>query len=250
MDLELREERSYTIIKANEIIQKARFSLNLPELKLLSFLFSKVKPDDKAFTQYDFSVNQYCRVLGISTSGKNTNDVKQTIEGMVDKGFWLTLENGSETICRWINKAWIDPGSGTVRVRFDDDIQRFICGLVGNYTQYSLLSVLPMKSGHSMRIYEILKSYAFRKKCTIDVDQLREQLGIDGKYKNFKDLRKRVIEPAVKEINLYTDLEVNWQPITTGRKVTQLVFRIKIRDRNGQLLSALNAEEALELDAH
>lgn len=246
-ELQIHEERNYLIVKANEIIQKARYDLSVSELKLISFIFSKVKPTDKEFCRYKFSINDYCRILGIEeNNGMNYKYIKQTAEQIENKGFWLTLEDGRETFVRWINKTWINPGSGKIEVRLDEDIQRFIIGLISDYTQYSLLYVLPMKSSYSMRVYELLKSYAYQKTHTFDTDQLKKQLGVSEHYKNFKDFRKYVLEVATKEINLYTDIEISWEPITKGRKVIQVKFWIKTRDRNGKLLSALNAQEALD----
>ena len=224
------QERSYTVTKANEIIQRARFDLTMSELKLLSYILSKIKPTDTEFYQYEFTVNDYCRVIGKDiNNGKNLRNIKKTLSDMEGKGFWLTREDGKETSIRWINKTWIDKGSGKIRVRLDDDIQRYVVGLYSDFTQYSLLAVLPMTSSYSMRIYELLKSYAYQGSHTFDIDDLKRKLGADS-YVNFKDFRKRVIELAVREINLYTDIEVSWEPIMKGRKVIQVLFHIAHRD--------------------
>lgn len=34
-------------------------------------------------------------------------------------------------------------------------------------------------------------------------------------------------EKAVKEINMYTDIEASWEPVCKGRKVVKLLFIIK-----------------------
>ena len=41
---------------------------------------------------------------------------------------------------------------------------------------------------------------------------------------NFAQLRKWVIEPAVKELREVNGLDIEWMPRKTGRKVTRLVF--------------------------
>ena len=45
-------------------------------------------------------------------------------------------------------------------------------------------------------------------------------------YALFADLRRKVIDTAVKEINLYSDLDVSWKPIKEGRKVVKIAFCI------------------------
>ena len=229
-DLDIIQARDYKVVKGNEIIQKARYSLGLAEIKAFLFIISKIKPTDQVFCEYTFSINEYCRVLGIETNnGKNIQTVKKSLKSLVDKSFFLTLENGTETSISWLNKIWIDKGKGTIRVRLDDDLQKYVTGLYTNYTQYELLCTLPMKSSYSIRIYELLKSYSFTKRHTFKIDELKRALGCEH-YERFPDFKRRVIEIAVKEINTFTDLEVSWRPITEGRKVIEIEFYINTRD--------------------
>lgn len=238
--------RSYKIVKANEIIQKARYELNLAELKTLAYIFSMIKPNDSINQIYTFSINDYCKVCGIdSTGGRCYADIKQSLKNLRDKSFFLMKEDGTETTVGWLDKVWINKGSGKIKVRFDETLEQYIIGLLENYTQYELLSTLPMRSQYSFRMYELLKSYAFTKRHTFDTDELKRLLAAE-KYVNFKDFRKKVIEIAVKEINLYTDIEVNWEPVFKGRRVIQVNFDIEQRDAWGRLASSNRAAKELD----
>lgn len=89
--LEIIQARDYKVVKGNEIIQKARYSLGLAEIKAFSFIVSKIKPTDQVFCEYTFSINEYCKVLGINTNnGKNIQTVKKSLKALVDKSFFLT----------------------------------------------------------------------------------------------------------------------------------------------------------------
>ena len=240
------EQRNYTVVKANEIIQKARYDLNITELKTLAYIFSKIKPTDTKLDEYTFSIKEYCKVSGIDyKNGGNYRYIKETLKGLRDKSFWVLDENGNDVLIGWLQKVKLSKGSGKVTVRLDDDLQKYIIGLFSNYTQYELLSTLPMKSSYSFRIYELLKSYAFQKQHTFYIDELKNQL-LAANYVNFKDFRRYVLEVATKEINLYTDIEVSWMPIYKGRKVIQVKFTIKQRNSWGRLKTATRATETLE----
>ena len=244
--LDIVEQRNYKVIKANEIIQKARYDLNITELKALAFIFSKIKPTDTQLQEYTFSIKEYCNICGIEErSGGNYNYIKKTIKGLRDKSFWVTDENGNEVLIGWLQKARLNKGSGKITVKLDDDLHKYVIGLFGNFTQYELLSTLPMTSSYSFRIYELLKSYAFTKKHTFDINELKRQISAEN-YVNFKDFRRYVLEKATKEINLYTDLEVSWQPIFRGRKVIQVEFFIKQRDTWGSYFAAKRATDQIE----
>jgi plasmid replication initiation protein len=239
-------ERDYKVVKANEIIQKARYNLNITELKILAYILSKIKPADTELQEYTFSIKDYCQVCGIDyKNGGNYEYIKLTLKGMRDKSFWIQDETGAETTVGWLGKVRINKGSGKVKVKLDEDMHKYVIGLFDNYTQYELLSTLPMKSAYSFRIYELLKSYAFTKHHTFDIDDLKRLLAAEN-YINFKDFRKKVIEIAVKEINLYTDLEVSWEAIKKGRKVIQVKFSIVQRDTWGKYMAANRASAQIE----
>lgn len=244
--IEIAQQRSYKVVKSNELIQKARYDLTIAELKTLAYVFSKIKPNDKELQDYTFSIKEYCQVCGIDyKNGANYIYIKKSIKALRDKSFWLLDENGNEVLVGWLSKARINKGSGKITVRLDEDIQKYVIGLFDNFTQYELLSTLPMKSSYSFRIYELLKSYSFTKHHTFDIDDLKSKLAA-ANYVNFKDFRRYVLEVATKEINLYTDIEVSWQPIKKGKKVVQITFDIKQRDTWGRYLAGSRAANQIE----
>ncbi|MCR5669562.1 MAG: replication initiation protein [Butyrivibrio sp.] len=231
-DLELIEQRDYKVVKANEIIQRARIDLGILELKTFAYVLSKVKPSDQKGQSYVFNIGEYCRVCGIDAdNGKNYENVKKALKTLRDKSFWLIDEDGKETTVGWLSKAQVDKRSGKVTVKLDEDIQKYIIGWFEQYTQYSICQVLPMQSQYSFIMFEQLKSYANLKQHIYDIDDLKSKLCATH-YTNFKDFRKNVLEIATREINQYTDLEVSWEPITQGRKVVQIKFYISERDKN------------------
>lgn len=243
--LEISKQRSYTVVKSNEIIQKARYDLSVTELKLLAYIISKIKPTDTELQEYSFSVKDFCQVCGIDyTNGYNYQRIKSLLKGLRDTSFWMMDKDGHETLVGWLGKVRINKGSGVIHVKLDEDLQKYVVGLFSNYTQYELLATLPMKSAYSFRIYELLKSYSFTGEHSFKIDELKRQLGADH-YKNFKDFRRKVIEVAVRDINSYTDIEVSWEPVTYGRKVVEVAFAIKQRDAWGRSMASRRASKTL-----
>jgi plasmid replication initiation protein len=240
-------ERGYKVIKANEIIQKAKFDLGLLEQKTFCYAVSKIKPNDAPNTWYSFTINEYCEVCGISkNNGKNIDDVKTALKQLRDKSFYLLNMDGDYETVGWLDKAIVSPKSGKVKIRFDETLQKYIVGLYENYTQYSLLCVLPMRSTYSIRLYELLKSYVGlkRKEMQFEINDLKTKL--NAPYVNFKDFRNRAIEPATKEINQYTDIEITWEPVKKGRKVVAVKFTMKDRGSWGAYINARKAAETLD----
>lgn len=49
-------------------------------------------------------------------------------------------------------------------------------------------------------------------------------------YKNFNNLKVKVLDKAIAEINKYTELEVEYKTIKRGRKVVEIAFQIKKKE--------------------
>ena len=231
IETQLSKLRDYKIVKHNDLIQKSRFQLSMQEQKIILYLISKIKPEDSEFQIYSLSIQDFCKVCGIDyKSGKNYKDIRDTVKTLADKSLWVKLDNGKETLVRWINKAWIDTNSGIIEIRLDDDMQPYLLQLRENFTQYELIYTLAMKSRYSIRIYELLKSYAYKKqKITFDIEELKHQLSAKN-YTRFPDFKRYVIEIAMREINDFSDLSVTYDTIKQGKRYAKIKFTIEIKE--------------------
>ena len=245
--IQIAEERDYKVVKANEIIQRAKFDLHLLEQKTFCYAVSKVKPTDTKDTEYTFAINEYCDVCGINRNdGRTLQNVKESLQRLRNKSFYLIDPDGSHNLIGWLSKVRIQPKSGKIKIKFDEDMQNYLVGRYSNYAQYSLLCVLPMRSTYSIRLYELLKSYAGQgaKQKEFDIQDLKDRLA--APYVRFPDFRRKALDPATREINEYTDIEISWQPITKGRKVIKVRFEMRIRDTLGRFLSSTRASDMLD----
>lgn len=245
--IQIATERDYKVVKANEIIQKAKFDLSLLEQKTFCYAVSKIKPDDPEGTEYTFTINEYCDVCGINRNdGRTIENVKESLKRLRDKSFYLVEHDGSFVLIGWLSKVRVLPKSGKIKIKFDEDMQKYLMGLYNNYTQYSLLCVLPMRSAYSIRLYELLKSYAGQgaKHKEFDIDDLKTKMA--APYVNFKDFRVYALEKATREINQYTDLEISWEPINKGRKVIKVRFDMRVRESWDRYFSEMRATDMLD----
>lgn len=252
--IEIAKKREYLVVKGNELIQQNRFELSLQEQKTVAFICSMIKPVDKANgvpfqLEYEFNIRDYCKVCGIDyDNGKNYADVKEVLKHLRDRSMWLTLENGSETLVGWLAKVTTNKRSGIAKIKLDEDLVPYLFDLGQKFTQYQLYNILAMKSAFSVRLYELLKSYAYQKSKTFDIDELKRLLMVENvkSYINFKDFRKYVLEKAQKEINELTDININFEPITKGRKVIKVKFRIDVKNPIERMLAGATAQDRLD----
>ena len=221
--------RDYKVVKSNDLIQKSRFLLSLQEQKIILFIISKIKPNDENFFTLNFSIQEFCKVCGIDeTNGKNYKNIKDTIKSLSDKSVWLKLENDTETLVRWINKAWISSKSGSIEIRIDDDMKPYLLQLQERFTQYELLYTLAMRSQYSIRLYELLKSYEYQHKKIFDIDELKRLLSAEN-YIRFPDFKRKVLDIAFRELNDLSDMTVSYRIIKEGRRFAKIEFSMRIK---------------------
>lgn len=216
-----------TVVKANELIQKTRYDLSLVEQKIILRIIAMISPNETEFPLYEFSISEFASMCGIdSKSGKNYATIKARLKALADKSFYISLPGtDSVTLARWIEKPYINKGSGTVKIRLDNDLKPFLLQLKDYFTQFNISYTLPMRSQYSVRIYELCKSYENLHFFTIGVENLKQNLQCDG-YKSWSDFRRSVMDVALNEINGKTDINISYKALKTNRSVTHIKIYI------------------------
>lgn len=98
---EIKKSKGYLVVKSNDLIQRNRFELSLPEQKTVAYICSMIQPiqtEESGFQlEYEFKIREYCKICGIDyDNGKNYQDVKATLKKLRDKSMWLTLPDGQK----------------------------------------------------------------------------------------------------------------------------------------------------------
>jgi|SRR5665648_66274 len=218
--------RSLNVVKKNDIVQKARYKLDLVQQKTIMYLISKINSmKDVEFQEIEIDLKDLCKIMGITYNGKNLKDFQDAIQKLSDKSMWV--DTGPQLILmRWLQRVVIDKGSTIVTVKFDELMAPYLLQIKDCFVEYRLENVLPMKSQYSLRLYELLKSHNGQAKWEISLDELKAQLFIENApaYDRYDLFRQRVIDPAILEVCNYTDLLVAYEPNRKDRKIVSLTF--------------------------
>jgi plasmid replication initiation protein len=128
----------------------------------------------------------------------------------------------------WVQYARYDETKACVDILFSAPITPHLLGLKDHFTLFLLRHMAGLDSGYAITLYRNLRSWIDVGRWTPTLEEFWEAMEVpEGSYRrDFRNLRLRVIEPAVASINVKTDLNVQWRPMFRGeRKVTGLDFR-------------------------
>lgn len=144
---------------------------------------------------------------------------------------WNSKGKVIEEEMRWVWMARYKKGEGTVTLGFSPAIAPYLSMLHSEFTRFKLREIGNIGSFYGLRLYELCAQFRKAGERTISLPRLREMLDLGDKYSDIKDLRRRVLDPAITEINKHTDLRVVVTPERKGRKVVGFHFDITQDDQ-------------------
>lgn len=221
-----RYELSNLVVKDNALIQKASYNLTAIQQKFIIYLISKVKPESEEIELDDIEikVNDFCEIAGIDVNYFYSEFINMIDDFDTNRSFWID-EDKQIYKFRWFSDTRYLKGKGTVCISFAKPLKQYLIKLTERFTQYELYNIMALKSKYAIRLFELFKSYSYQREKEFEIDELKLLLNATN-YKNFNDLRKRVLEPSLKEINHFTELDIKYITKTKGRKVVSVKFII------------------------
>ncbi len=105
------------------------------------------------------------------------------------------------------------------------------------FTPTNVTKYISLGATNTQRLYELLRMWTGSKSVIeYSVQEIKEYLMLQDKYKLFNNFRVRVIESAIKELKEKKLLDIyKVEYIKTGRKVTSIKFYVKdLEPRNYQ----------------
>lgn len=211
------------VTKSNHLVE-ASYRLPLEEQRLLLFLIAQVEPHKPFPKSFKVSALEYADLFGLDRKSAY-GQLNKAAKGLM--GRQVKTNDPKAKVREWIN--WMDrcvyhDGEGFIEASFNYSVTPYLHRLAKQFTSYRLEVVSRVRSAYAIRLYELLIQFRDTGERYLKIDKFRDMLQVDSKYPRFVDLKRRVIEPAVKEINMRTEILVTWEPHKAGRHVQGLRF--------------------------
>jgi plasmid replication initiation protein len=215
--------------KSNDLIQ-AQYALSLNEQRLILYLIGKITKSDTDFQDYAFTFADLAELTEIHKS-RIYAEMKNIAYSLLRNPITFKVKN-KELICNWCSSFLFDPDSKECVIKFDPNLKPFLLQLKKYFTSYNLKYVSGFRSKHSFRIYELCKQYESIKSREFSIAELKNILNLGSKYKQIGQLKDRVINSALQDINTYSDLNVSVKYRKSRRTITHLTLHISSRLEN------------------
>lgn len=219
------------VIKSNALIE-ASYRLSLNEQRLILSCISQIRRDEPVTDKIMYSIfaSEFAKVYNLDPKVAY-QQLQSAALTLKRREVRITQEpNGAgrrkETlVANWVQSIKYSEGNGEVKLRFNHDMLPYLTELSRCFTSYKLKNVVCMSSSYGVRVYELLVQWGSLGEREISLEWLKENLQIENKYERIRDFKKRVLDPAIKDINKNSDMWVKWSQKKSGRKVTHLIFQ-------------------------
>lgn len=194
--------------------------------KVARLIIALVKPGDTDLDFYTLSIDMLKHYLGYkkgSKWGRFLTDLDDIALRLNRHPIHIPTQNGY-TKAVFIASYTIDLVERTIEFEISKKLKPYLIQLKGEFTSYLLSNIPRLKSGYSIRMYELLSQYRRIGKRHFKVDDLKLKLGCD--YTLYGHFKKKALLKAQEDMSAYTDLRFEMEEHKTGRKVTALTFFI------------------------
>ena len=224
------EENKKEILMKNNNLIRAKYNLKVVENKVFQFILFNLQKQNKDTLVANIKLNEFSSIIK-----KRNNRTVKAISDMLEE-----LRVGSIQIKndkKWlrygfINGATYDEELREFKIKADAEIYRLLFNYLKGYTPVNLDIFFSFKSYYTQRFYELLRLWSNSKHTiTYSLEELKELLILKDKYSLYKDFKKRVLIVSINELNKKGMMEINFNEIKIGKKVTAIEFIITDSDK-------------------
>ncbi len=217
------------VTRHNSLIE-ASYKLTLNEQRLLYLCVSQLDPRKPVPKENCFTVTakEFSEQFGVSEK-LVYKEIEEASKALAER--WVRTHDGKyREQFRWVFGVRYHDNEGKVTLGFSPWVIPYLTNIFnGQFTSLKLSQISELKSVYSIRLLEFLTQFKGTGRFIIELDRFKDRLGLKDEYKRFYDLKRWVIEVAVKELREKSHLVVSWKAIkgSRGKAIKQLEFTFR-----------------------
>ena len=216
------------LVKDNILVSKAIYNIKYLEQLIFLSALSEVESRSKIdhTEEHTIDLSKLAKIADLQSD--YYKEIKRAAENLYTRKISIPQEDGSVIVTGFIHAYRYHDGKAKLSVCFSPKIIPYISHIKESFVCYKFKQIARFRSSYAIRMYELLiQKIDLSTVRIIELKHLRDLFKLGKSYDRYNNLIQRVIEPAIKDINKHSDLNVIYKEIRTGRKVTALEFHIE-----------------------
>jgi len=213
----------FRVTKGNKLIE-AKYSRGLIETRIVDACVAKIDKESDLTPERFFEISA-AELFDLHDKQMDVTDIHRQLKIAAENLSKQQLKiPATNTWINWFSSVSSPEAEGKIILRFSVDIKPYLFAIESNFTSYPLKNTLLFKGSYSHRIYEFLRQWLSFGNKEFSIAELKDRLELDNEYDRIDNLKQRVIDPALEEINQYSDIWVKYTQRKSGRTITHLLF--------------------------
>lgn len=225
------------VVKDNALIG-ASYNLDVVEQRLILLAIVEARETGKGINANDaltvhassyieqFKVERHTAYTVLKEASKDLFSRQFTYQELSKKGNITTITS------RWVSQIGYTDDEASVQLIFSPAVVPLITRLEERFTSYELSQVARLGSKYAMRLYELLIAWRSVGKLQVELQDLRNKLGLSAtEYKAMGDFKRNVLDLALNQLNEHTDISVKYEQHKKGRLISGFTFRFKVKTK-------------------
>ena len=223
---------SQFVIRSNALIE-ASYRLSQTEQMLLIFATKEAHQTQTGYfidKPCVIRVADYAKAFGLVDTRNLYRDLKTALNRLYERSVYaIYSKDGNDFVekTRWITQTVYSDQCGYLSLSFAPEVVPFLLDIDKNFTRYDLLQIGKFTSGYAVRLFEILRKHKAIGHAEITIEWLRTHLQLGTLYPLTADLKRKVIDESIKQINLHSDIKITYKLNKRVRKVHSFTFTIR-----------------------
>ena len=219
------------VVRKSKRLIEASYRLDIAEQRIVLMAISDSRTSGQGITSDSaltiraddyaalFNIDMTTAYNQLKNAAKTLFNRQVTIHGTDAKTGKASIDD-----TRWVQSISYVAGAGLIRIQFASMIVPYITRLEQEFTSYKIESVSKMTSTYAIRLYELLMQWQSIGTREIDLQDIKNMLGVDTVYASLKNFKARVLDVAVAQVNNYSDIKVSYENVKLGRVITGFRF--------------------------
>lgn len=233
------DEVDRKILMKHNLLVKAKYSLNLVQNRIFEILLYYFQKEKEGILSCEISRSQLKRCIG-KEKDKTIKGISDILESLRKKEILIAEKIEGKDKYKWhryglINGATYNEDTDTYTVKATEEIYILIQNYYGKregHTPINLIVKLGLNNYYAQRLYDFIRSWSWTKNViNYKIEDLKDLMQLKDKYPLYADFKKRVLVPAVKELNDTEYFKIDFKENKVGRRVESIDFIVKDLDK-------------------
>jgi plasmid replication initiation protein len=228
------DDNKKIVVTSNDLIH-AKYTFTLWQKRVFVYMVSQINSfEDKEFQIHKMYIKDLMQFFKVKNKD-DYNVISRIPEQLYEMSMKMPYrsEKGNK---RWrevrILSQFTRPedkeeDNAYIEMKFNDDLKPHLLELKKLFGQYDIRNIIHLRSVYSFKMYELIKSNEYLGKWEVTLEDLKEMLDVEDKYKHYGSFKLKILNQAQKDLTECCDVSFTYDEKAIRKRVEKLIFYIK-----------------------